>query len=75
MVEAGGLLSMGTLSVGGDEESPVLQAAPGSGAQIVVKPGGQVDFVDVILEAAEESSLIVQEPGASVLFTAKPTER
>ena len=70
VVEAGGVLSMGTLSVGGGEESPVLQAAEGSGAQIVVKPGGRLDFVDVTLEAAEESSLIVQEPGASVLFTA-----
>ena len=70
VVEAGGLLSIGTLSVGGGEESPVLQAAPGSGAQIVVKPGGQVDFVDVTLAATDGSYLIVQEPGASVLFTA-----
>lgn len=70
VVEAGGLLSMGTLSVGGGEESPVLQAAEGSGAQIVVKPGGRLDFVDVTLEAADGSYLIIQEPGASVLFTA-----
>lgn len=70
VVEDGGLFSMGTLSVGGSEESPVLQAAPGSGAQIVVKPGGQLDFVDVTLEATEGTYLIVQDPGASVLFTA-----
>ena len=70
VVEAGGLLSMGTLSVGGSEESPVLKAAPGSAAQIVVKPGGRLDFVNVTLEAADEAYLIVQEPGASVRFTA-----
>ncbi len=66
VVEAGGLLSIGTLAVGSTQEaSPLVVAAGGS---IVVKPGGEVRFVDAVFQG--ESVFLVQEPGALLTMTA-----
>lgn len=62
VVEEGGSLAIGTLSIDGPECSPVLT---GSG-QIIVKAGGRLRLTDAVLEASGEHPLIVQEPGASI---------
>lgn len=64
VVDAGGSLGIGTLSVGGPEEHPVLT---GSG-QIVVKAGGSLRLTGVSLEGSGEGPMIVQEPGGSVIL-------
>lgn len=64
VVEAGGTLSVGTLSIGGPEERPVVT---GSG-QIVVKAGGTLRLTCASLDGNGECPMIIQEPGGSVVF-------
>lgn len=64
VIEAGGELSIGTLSLGGPEESPVLS---GTG-QIIVKAGGSLRLTDVVFADDVEGPMIVQEPGGSVVL-------
>ena len=64
VVEAGGSLGIGTLSLGGPELSPVLT---GTG-QIVVEAGGSLRLTDVLLEPEGDGPIVVQEPGGSVEF-------
>ena len=70
VVEAGGSLAIGTLSVGGPEEHPVLT---GSG-QILVEPGGSLQLTGTSLAGTGEGPMIVQEPGGSVVFQGVETE-
>ena len=71
VVEQGGTLSIGTLSVGSDQErSPVIHATLSSIPLIVVKSGGSLILTDVTLDATGEGLLIVQEPGSSISLTA-----
>lgn len=70
VVEAGGMLSVGTLSVGGtDEASPVLSGTLSDTPLIVVKSGGSLKLTTVSLDLAGDGLLIVQEPGASISLT------
>ena len=62
VVEAGGSLSIGTLSIGGPEASPVVT---GTG-QIIVKAGGSLRLTASVLEPQGDAPLIVQESGGSV---------
>lgn len=63
IVEAGGTLAIGTLSIGGKEASPVVT---GSGC-IIVEPGGKLQLTQAILQA-EGGLTIIQQPGGSVLL-------
>ena len=65
VIEAGGCLAIGTLSVGGQEIPPVLT---GSG-RIVVRAGGSLELTGVTL-SPEGGLRIVQEDGGSVALTA-----
>lgn len=65
VVESGGTLAIGTLSVGGAEASPVLT---GTG-QIVVKAGGQLRLTCTVLEPQGQGPMIIQEAGGSVELT------
>ncbi|MGI6031779.1 MAG: hypothetical protein ACOX7F_09850 [Eubacteriales bacterium] len=67
VVEAGGSLGIGTLSVGGPESSPVITST--DGGVIVVRAGGSLRLVDVVLEPTGKGPLIIQEPGGSVELT------
>lgn len=69
IVEDGGLLSIGTLAIGGSEIDPVIQGTLSSGGMIVVKSGGQLRLTGAIFETQGEGWLIVQEPGGSVVFS------
>lgn len=62
IVEAGGSLEIGTLSIGGQEASPVITGA----GQIVVQSGGSLRLSSVVLEPQGSAPLIVQETGGSV---------
>ena len=62
IVEAGGSLGIGTLSIGGPEASPVIT---GTG-QIIVRAGGSLRLSGVVLEPQGNAPLIVQETGGSV---------
>ena len=77
VIEAGGTLSIGTLSLGGQEASPVLTGTLSETALIVVRSGGSLILTDVVLAMEGQGFLIVQEPGASVLLqqTDIPEER
>lgn len=68
VVEAGGKLDIGTLSVGGTEASPVLT---GTG-RIVVRAGGQLRLTCVALEPQGQGPMIIQETGGSVELTSTP---
>lgn len=72
VVEAGGCLNIGTLSVGGGEESPVLSWAPD--ARIVVEAGGCLKLTGVQFAGVQETPVIYQETGGSVLLQATPVE-
>ena len=65
VVEAGGSLEIGTLSVGGPEASPVIT---GTGS-IVVKAGGHLRLTCAVLSPQGEGPTIIQETGGSVEFT------
>ena len=69
IVESGGLLSIGTITVGGPEIDPVIQGTHQSGGLIVVKSGGQLRLTGAVFETQGEGWLIVQEPGGSVVFS------
>ena len=70
VIASGGELSIGTLSVGGQEEaSPVIQGDLSAEGLIVVKSGGRLKLTDVALDVFGQGLLIVQEPGASVTLT------
>lgn len=66
VVEAGGSLSIGTLSVGGSEASPLLRGTLDAQGLIVVEPGGSLILTDVTGDLAGEGLLVVQQPGSSV---------
>ena len=65
VVESGGSLSIGTLSVGGPEAEPVIT---GTGT-IVVKAGGQLRLTCSVLSPQGEGPVIIQEEGGSVELT------
>ncbi len=68
VIEAGGTLHIGTLSIGSTgEASPVIRGS--LGGLIVVKPGGKLKLTDVVLETSSQELLIVQEPGGAVILT------
>lgn len=71
VVESGGSLTIGTLSIGSEQEaSPVLSGTLGGEPLIVVKAGGSLSLCDVTLALAGEGFLVRQEAGASVTLTA-----
>lgn len=62
VVEAGGTLYIGTLTIGGPEASPVLTGA----GTIVVKKGGHLRLISAVLEPQSQGPMIIQEEGGSV---------
>lgn len=71
VVESGGSLTIGTLTIGSDQQaSPVLSGTLGGEPLIVVKAGGSLSLCDVTLALAGEGFLVRQEAGASVTLTA-----
>ena len=66
VIEAGGSLTIGTLSLGGPEKSPILSFS--QSGQIIVKAGGQLILTDTILSPSKEDLCIIQEPGGSVVL-------
>ena len=71
VVENGGFLSIGTLSIGSDSEaSPVISGTLSKKGLIVVKAGGTLNLTSTLFDMDGEGFLIVQEPGASVTLTA-----
>ena len=62
VVESGGSLTIGTLSIGSDQQaSPVLSGTLGGEPLIVVKAGGSLSLCDVTLALAGEGFLVRQE--------------
>ena len=75
VIEAGGSLSIGTLSVGSQEEiSPVVQGSLLEEGLIVVRAGGSLTLTCAALDVSGQGLLIVQEPGASVRLTRTEVE-
>lgn len=71
IIESGGCLEIGTLSIGSeDEASPVIRGVLSQSGLIIVKQGGLLDLTDVVLDTQGEGLLIVQEPGGSVALSA-----
>lgn len=66
IIEAGGELSIGTLSLGGTERSPVITGTRTEAGLIVVKAGGTLRLNDVSFDTDGTGPLIIQEPGGSV---------
>ena len=67
VIESGGSLTIGTMSIGSeDEASPVIRGALQADGLIVVKSGGSLTLKDTSFDFTGEGLLIVQEPGASV---------
>lgn len=69
VIERGGCLSIGPISIGGQEERAVIKAALGGTPLITVEAGGQLIIHDADFELTGEGTLIVQEPGAAVSLT------
>ena len=69
VIESGGCLSIGPISVGGPEERAVIKAVLGETPLITVKAGGQliIHYADFALTG--EGTLIEQEAGAAVSLT------
>lgn len=69
VIESGGCLSIGPISVGGTEKRPVIKAELGETPLITVKAGGQliIHYADFALTGT--GTLIKQEPGAAVSLT------
>ena len=72
VVESGGMLSIGTLSIGGNEAAPVLSFQ--NGGRIVVKAGGRLKLTGVEFQNVGEEPVILQEYGASVALQCTPAE-
>lgn len=70
VVESGGTLGIGTLSIGGPEAKPVIT---GTGS-IVVKAGGQLRLTCTALSPQGEGPVIIQETGGSVELTGTTVE-
>lgn len=66
VIESGGCLSIGPISIGGPEERAVIKAALGDTPLITVEAGGQliIHYADFALTG--EGTLIAQEPGAAI---------
>lgn len=70
VIEEGGSLSIGTLSIGSTSEArPLLRGTLSEGGVIVVKAGGSLKLSCVDVEASGTGLLILQEPGSSVSIT------
>ena len=71
VIESGGCLEIGTLSIGGeDEASPLIQGILSESGLIVVKAGGRLSLKGVTLDTQGGGFLIVQEPGGSISIAA-----
>lgn len=67
VIEAGGVLSIGTLSVGNPrEKSPVIRGELCPEGLIVVRAGGSLILKTATLELTGEGLFLVQEPGGSI---------
>lgn len=66
VVEAGGTLDIGPLSIGSSDPKPVLCATLGDTPLITVEPGGELVLNDVVLDLTGQGLLIEQKPGALV---------
>ena len=67
IIESGGCLEIGTLSIGGkDEASPVIRGVLSQSGLIIVKAGGKLNLKSVTLDTQGEGFLIVQESGGSI---------
>lgn len=67
VIERGGCLSIGTLSVGNPkEQSPVIRGELCSQGLIVVKAGGSLALKTANLDLTGQGLFLVQEPGGSV---------
>ena len=70
VIESGGCLSIGTLSIGGtDEAHPVISGTLSDQGLIVVKPGGKLILNSVEFDLQGQGFVIVQQPGGSVELT------
>lgn len=67
VIERGGSLTIGTLSVGNPKErGPVIRGTLAPSGLIVVKAGGRLVLKTAALELTGEGLFLVQEPGGSV---------
>lgn len=67
VIERGGTFSIGTLSIGSDQEaSPVISGDVSQAPLIIVKAGGTLKLTSVTLDTMGEGLLILQEPGSSI---------
>ena len=69
VIESGGCLSIGPISVGGPEERAVIKAVLGETSLITVKAGGQLIIHYADFDLTGEGTLIEQEAGAAVSLT------
>lgn len=70
VVEKGGTLSIGTLSIGSDQEaSPVISGDVSQAPLIIVKAGGTLKLTTITLDIIGEGLFILQEPGSSISIT------
>ena len=69
VIKSGGCLFIGPMSIGGQEERAVIEAAPGETPLITVEPGGELIIRCADFDLSGEGVLIKQEPGAAVSLT------
>ena len=75
IIEDGGSLTIGTLSVGSDKEAnPMIRGILQEDGLIVVKSGGNLTLTTVTFDFTGEGLLIVQEPGGSITLTDTPLD-
>lgn len=75
VIETGGCLAIGTLSIGNEkEQSPVIRGTLRPDGLIVVKAGGSLTLKTAAFDLDGEGLFIVQEPGGSVTLDDTPLE-
>ncbi len=75
IIEDGGSLTIGTLSVGSDKEArPMIRGILQEDGLIVVKSGGNLTLTTVTFDFSGEGLMIVQEPGGSITLTDTPLD-
>lgn len=76
VIEDGGSLGIGTLSVGNEkEQSPVIRCKLRPDGLIVVKAGGSLTLKTAAFDLDGEGLFLVQEPGGSVILDDTPLDQ
>ena len=74
VIQEGGSLLVGTLSLSGPEASPVIAGQRQEGGVILVKAGGRLKLTQAVFDTTGSGPLIVQEPGGIVELANTPVE-